>query len=266
MALVHADSFVYNNISSESFNLMIAYSEPQEQITTGLSLSISQGDTNKERSIPNFYGATYNASALTFSFQIYHKDASPFTDEESAAINRWLSQTEYKPLYFNDKMFGSKYVYYAIFTEITDMVYNGISGKQLTFVCNSSFAYTRPKKLKYSIDSQSTFDIINQSDDGIYYPVIDIQTNTGVRITNETDGKYLLISKPFNGTIDNEKMMIFDNDHKILPLSRLGWTLNQSSPTLFYWLRLLQGKNTITISGKCDITFTMSFPRKVGLV
>ena len=262
MSLVHADGFVYDNLSSEMFGLMMAYSESQEQFNTGLSLDVSQGETNFERYRPNYYGAKYKTQSLGYSFQIYKKDKTPFTIEESRAINRWLSQKEFKPLTFNDTKFGSNYVYYAIFTEIVDMVYDGINGKQLTFVCDSSYAYTPTVNKSFHVKDSFIY-LFNSSDEEAFYPTFEIKPcGTDIVITNETDnGNSMFISKEFQGAINCELMMPMINN-KIVPLSKLGWKDNDK----LYWLKLLYGKNKLIFSGECDITFKLSFPRKVGLV
>lgn len=269
MGLVHARSFVYNGISSERFNLVLGYSQAPETFNTGLDVSLSQGESNTERTTPNLYGVTPTAQNLTAPIEIFKKDSSEFSIEESRAINNWLCQDGYKQLFFKDEKFGSNIVYNAIFTEIEDIVYNGINGKKLTFVCDSAYGYTMPVNRTYTVTGSQKITIVNTSDAGIYYPLFKIKTDDDVIITNETDNnKQMFISHNFNGYIDAERMMVYNVNKKIVPLSKLGWNFNlkTSSPTSIYWLRLMKGRNILNIKGDCEIQFTFSFPRKVGLV
>ncbi|MDE5717490.1 MAG: hypothetical protein K2I53_07735, partial [Lachnospiraceae bacterium] len=74
--------------------------------------------------------------------------------------------------------------------------------------------------------------------------------------------------------VDNAQMKLIDlNDcSRLIPFHEVGWTTQYSSYVSsndtymesIYWLRLIQGTNTIRITGDCEVTFIFEFPRKAG--
>lgn len=238
-----------------------------------------QGDTNMERHIANQYGARYSAP-LSHSFDIFHPDGSVFSSSESHAINQWLSQDTYHPFYVIDDTDASEnYIYYAIFTEITDFAYNGLNGKHVTMMCNSSFGYTQPITKSYTVNGEKTVKLLNQSDDGDYYPTVQIiapkNYNGSVKLKNTANDKdvvtYTLndidvVNERKILNIDTERGLITDGNNKLIPLYKLGISCNSKLLPL-YWFHLYPARNTIQITTDAEVIvkMTFSFPRKVGL-
>lgn len=71
--------------------------------------------------------------------------------------------------------------------------------------------------------------------------------------------------------INTRNMTITDESGNLIPAYKIGWDDNYST-TLpdsttssdIYWLKLLEGLNTLKISGLCSIKVKCEFPRKVG--
>lgn len=277
MAYINARSFVYDGISSESFDLCMGWLKDnnEQDLQTGLDVELKRGDMNMFRTRPNHYGEVYN-DTLSFEFIIFPKRKQTFTYSESAEINKWLRKSNtYKRLRFNDN--ESEFInFQAVCTKIVDIVRNGLNAKQLTFVCDSPFGYMEEikKVLTTTGSSPKDYKIYNLSDNGIYYPRVKITVLTSyngtVTVKNVEDDKTLTVKfnqiPVVNGEktiiLDGEKNTITDGAGKIIPAYKIGWDNTDN----IYWVRLLENTNTIRVTGASTITLYMTFPRKVGVI
>lgn len=267
MAYLDVESFNYDGVSSDSYNLKIGWFEGDldNDTSTGLTIELKRGDMNMVRTEPNQYGAVYT-DTLTFEFAVINKDKAAFTKEESHKLNAWLrGSNTYKKLIFQDNSYQT-IVYYAVCTDIVDVVYNGVNGKKLTFVCNSPFGFMPKSHKRVLVNGSAIVKLNNMSDKGVYFPTIKIIADIGttVRIINQTDNNQstsITFNQMTGNTIiiNGEKSTITDGNGKILPAYAIGWSAED-----IYWTRMLQGRNTFEVVGNCDITFEMEFPRKVG--
>ena len=274
MGLLNARTFTYNNVSSEVFGLVIGYfGGTDEEIITGLETELDRGEMNMVRSIPQMYGTTYTET-LKIEFDVFHCNGETISFEDSRAINRWLHGSKtFTKLTFNDGIPESIH-YYAICTNITDVVAgNGLTGKKLEFQCNAPYGFSTKKSMKIDLNGEDTeTTIINQSDEGNYYPTVRLDnTDSGeIQITNVTAGKSFTIDFTNIEQIGEYKTVILDGalcrisdaNGKLLPLYKIGWDENTS----LSWPELVPGKNKIIISGNGTATITCEFPRKVGLI
>lgn len=286
MAYLKTDSFVFNGICSEHFNLAVGWFEDSPEFKTGLTNSVEKGEINFSKNEANQYGVSYS-DVITFSFAVLHKDGSDFTYEEARSINNWLQGSNvYQKLHFNDE--SPEFInYYAVCTDIEDIIYSGVNGKKIVFTCNSPFGYTGEIKKRLSVSSESEFSLFNSSDEGIYYPKIVIEVDKTytdkVVIENITDKKSMTIDfkdVTANDTnkkiiIDNKKSIITDSNNTLLPFYQLGWGDNYSSVVTdtsigsidyIYWIRLLKDINKMKVKGNCNILFSCEYPRKVGVI
>lgn len=283
MGYLNTCTFNFDGVSSDQYNLAIGWTSSEDEIETGLELEIIKGEVNSVRHRANQYGVNY-ASVLPIDFIIFHRDMTPFTQAESRAINRWLYTETYKPLRFNSAE-TENITYQVICTNITDCVWNGHNGKHLTFECDSPFGYTPEQRVTINAESgEAEKNIFNMSDDGDYYPAIEIicaadYTNK-VEITNVTDDEQTMtidfanitaINDEKKITVDTSKMMVIDANNKPIPAYKLGWeiTLNPDEPIQHmdkYWFHLVQGNNKVRVKGNSKIRVICQFPRKVGVV
>ena len=267
MAYLDVKSFNYDGISSDTFNLGIGWFEGdlENDTSTGLGVELKRGEMNMVRTEPNQYGAIYN-DTLTFEFAIFDKNNISFTAEQSHALNKWLRKSNvYKKLVFYDDKYQTS-IFYAVCTEVVDAVYNGVNGKKLTFVCNSPFGFAPKSKRKETVVGSKTFVVNNLSDQGVYYPTLTITSSDGneVSVKNESDDDQTMTVTFDNVSnnkiiIDSKRCTLTDDEGKIVPAYKVGWTAES-----IYWPRLIEGKNTFTITGNCEIVFELEFPRKVG--
>lgn len=289
MSFLNAHSFVFNGISSDNFNLVICWVNKEIDVSTnGLKKSLQKGELNNSRYISNVYGASIDEN-ISFTFDIAKKDFTSFTKEESIEINAWLTQPNTpKLLHFNDYEIPS-IDYYAVCTNIDDIIINGRNAKTITFETNSPFGFMSEITKRYIVSGSATITIDNPSDtmDGIYYPEIKLTTKNAVTIENDTEHKSVTftpsdIEKDENGNyvmyINNRTNVIKDKNEIPISFSKLGWNVDYKSEIkslnktnskyidYIYWVRFVKGINKISIYGDCTIEFKYRFPRKVGCV
>lgn len=285
MSFLDAKSFVYNGVSSDSYNLLLCWMDDKPNITmNGLKRNIEVGSLNNVRLKTNTYGITYDGN-IEFTFYIIKKDGSNFSKQESISLNNWLTDpTTPKLLYFNDYSIPSVH-YYAVCIEIEDKFINDHNGKKIVFQTNSPFGFMEPISKKISVSGEHIFKIHNLADTitGIYYPTIHITSysNNDIIVENISDHKSMTInlsemelnlSEKKEIWIDSAKMQVIDKNKNLVPFWKLGWNDDYKSYVSsindyikkIYWLRLIRGINQIKVTGDCEITFTFEFPRKVG--
>lgn len=277
LALLNSCSFFYDNQDSGLYNLAICYFDGIDADNeSGLSVELQRGEFNMVRSELNQYGAI-PTDTLRFEFAVMKRDYSNFTFEESRAINNWLrGSNTYKLLRFNDDS-PETINYYAVCTNIVDVVISGHVGKKLTFVCNSPFGYTAKyqQKVRATTENPKTISLYNSSDIGIYYPTITVQTAADyedtVSLINVTDNnKTAVLSMADITPVKNSKTVIIDGKNTeitdangvIIPAYKIGWDNLDN----IYWFRLMPNRNSITIAGDCMVSIAMEFPRKTGII
>lgn len=288
MSFLDADSFIFDSQSSDSYNLMMCWINDTADISAnGLRRTIDSGSVNHVRLKTNNYGVSFEGN-IEFSFYIIKKDETPFTRQESIAVNRWLTgPTVPRALYFNDNAIPSLH-YYAVCTEIEDKVFLEHHAKRLVLKTNSPFGFTDPVEKRFLVTGAEIFSMDNIADtvNGIFYPriLLSAKSADAIVIENVSDQKSVTLSIPEtfptdslgNRTllIDSAQMKLLDvnNGSRLVPFHEVGWTTQYSSYVSsidkymesIYWFRLIQGTNTIKITGDCKADFIFEFPRKAG--
>lgn len=288
MSFLDADSFIFDSQSSDSYNLMMCWIDDTANISAnGLRRTIDSGGTSHVRLKTNNYGVSFDGN-IEFSFYVIKKDETPFSRQESMAVNRWLTaSTVPKALYFNDNAVPSLH-YYAVCTEIEDKVFLEHQAKRLVFRTNSPFGFTDPVEKRFHVTGEEVFSVDNLADtvNGIFYPriLLSAKSADGIVIENMSDQKSVTYSvseaippdSSGNRTllIDNAQMKLLDvnSGNRLVPFHEVGWTTQYSSYVSsidsymesIYWFRLIPGTNTVKITGDCEVTFIFEFPRKAG--
>ncbi|MDE6406451.1 MAG: hypothetical protein K2M20_12465 [Lachnospiraceae bacterium] len=287
MSFLDADSFTFDGQNSDSYNLMMCWIDETANVSAnGLRRSINSGETNHVRLKTNNYGVSFDGN-IEFSFYVIKRDETPFTRQESMAVNRWLTGSSVpRALYFNDNAVPSLH-YYAVCTEIEDKVILEHQAKKLVFKTNSPFGFTDPVEKRFLVAGGEVFSIDNLADtvSGIFYPriLLSARAADAVVIENMSDRKSVtfrlgLVPPDDSGNrsilVDSAQMKLLDlNDgSRLIPFHEVGWTTQYSSYVSsidsymesIYWFRLIRGTNTIRITGDCEVTFIFEFPRKAG--
>lgn len=285
MSFLTGKSFVFNGINSEDYNVIIGWVESEPDVSTnGLTREVQKSPTNRKKLKDNVYG-TNTTEPIIFNFSIVRIDDTEITREESIRINQWLTSSPLPQLLkFND---CESYMlhYYAICTQIKDIVIGGkLIGKELIFTTNSPYAFMTKVEKTFDITDSHTFYINNTADsyDGYFYPIVTITTTSNnIVIENITDKKSVTldlttVATNTNGNkvikLDCENMKILDTNGKLIYASDLGWNTeyqsyvssNDSYMNNIYWLRLLKGMNQIKVTGTCTFKIECEFSRKAG--
>lgn len=284
MSFLSAKSFVYNKKSSEDFNLLIAWTDDINVSENGLHIDLKK-TPNKSKLNTNIYGVERNENII-FDFTIFHKDFSEIQRIQSIQINEWLtSSSTPKLLMFNDNDSYPLH-YYAICTNIDDIVIGGkLIGKHINFETNSSFSFSE-KNLKTCVVNGSNQLSINNTTNSyeiIIYPKIIIETTSAspIIIENITEKKSVTIKTdnitPMgNGNkfilLDSLNMSILDKENRLIPAYKIGWENNYKSYVScidryinnIYWVRIIKGMNKLKVTGNCKIMIEYEIPRKAG--
>lgn len=267
------DYFIFNNINSENYNIVIGNDNAIEDVSFGLNRSIIKSEVNKYREKINVLGTT-NDEPISFEFIMLKNPcigiSSYFTTEELRQVLGWITSPYYPCLFKwgNKKDGDSQYEYFGIFTQVSSFSKgDDVYGIKVKFETNSSYAYSPILEKTFNIVNSSDFELINNSDNyyDYIYPTVEITPNfTGeLTIKNVTDGeKSITISVLQNNTItiDCEKFKISDVAG-IVDLYDLGIR----DVDYIYWIRLLNGSNVFSVIGDADITFKYRECYKLGI-
>lgn len=269
------DSFTYNNVSSDNYNLILCSFETSDTTPLGLSRSINKGETNNYRYKPNHLGVAYS-DVLTFDITVMKdpcgvlsQDDLYFSRSEIREITAWLTSPKTPKLFHIDDDEDDYVDYYGLVTDITANSIEKIYSLTFTFTCDSPFAYS--KEYIHSVVNSSTstgtnytLTVTNDELDDYIYPILEITaSSTGqVFLENVTDNSGQLIIQCKNKNtvyIDCQRLIIYDVAG-IIDYEDLGL----EDVDNFYWFRLLNGKNEIRLVGDATVKIKYREVRKVG--
>ena len=258
----YASSFVYDDESSEFYNLRIA--------NLGDSESSNQGNGSVDfieefvfrKPIPYFYGVHYN-SKLVFPVSLFSEDE--ITALDASYIQNWLfGQLDYKRLSIIQGDMDNFY-FNCIFTDPKIIrIGNVIRGFEANVVCDSQFAYNYPTTITYNYavaPCGSTIIFYNNSHyKGYLYPEMTFTMSTGsaIYISNAEDNDRLF---SFDGLTLDETITINNN----LGIIKSSAGYRRLSKFNKNFLRFVPGINTLTLTGDISqLTFTYQFLRRIS--
>lgn len=258
----YAESFVYDGLPSEFYNLRIA--------NLGESNSSNSGNGTVEiideyifrKPVPYFYGVHYN-SKLSFPVSIFSPDE--ITAIDASYIQDWLmGQLSYKQFAVIQPDMVSFY-FNSIFTDPSIVrVGNVIRGFECTCLCDSQFAWNYPATKTYNYSNPSGEAIVfhnNSHYKGYLYPQMTFTMNASggdLSITNATDGNREFL---FEGLSAYEVITV-NNELGIIESSSGARRLSKFNKN---FLRFLPGINTLSLTGNISqLTLTYQFMRRVS--
>lgn len=261
-----ACEFIFDGVSSADYGLMLYDIASVSDSDASFATAEIQEETLPSQSKPFFYTATRNKPLefnLTFGVNMDRiDDNEPLTKAEISSIARWLCRDEYKVLTI-EQADMSEFFYRCIITELSPTSVNGAAWALSASVrCDAPHAY-RLKQI-YNINASSgsgNLTIHALHDNGRYYsPVITIIPSEAgtISVKNEADdGRVFkldnLPSDIGKIEIDCAKGLITStNEKNIYPYCN------------FRFLRLLQGNNTIAVTGACEVEIACEYPAFIG--
>ena len=245
--------------------MRIAWFDTPETEVFSMEREIIRGEPNSIRRSPNQYGVSYTSIPISLGIA---KDPCYGIDmeisyDESRAINKWLAGTGlYQDLIFD----GVDDVYHVVCTRITDVTYGGRDGKLIEFESNSPYAFSKSKtEVVPIVDSPTTLRIFNNTDDtSDYYPIWHIKAiDSYIKIENLEDNSLCELNFATLGTneiiLDGQHFRVTDKNGVVIPFYKMNWDHAQ-------WPHFVPGLNNIKITGKCNLSITYHFARRVGVL
>lgn len=248
--------FTYNGIHSDTYNCILAsFGTNNEDTPFGFGGQSILEETINGENEPLLYGIHRNP--LTITLTLYSADV--WTKAKRMQVASWLLEKTYKPLISDD---DTSIVYYCMCVDSPKKIMYGneIRGIELTFRCNSAYAYTATTTLIDTVTGSKTITIDTRTSN-YKEPYKDLEieftlvgANTALSIVNTTDANRTL---SFSGLTALETIYI--NQKKKQILSSLG--LERVSKSNLTWLRLMPNVvNSLTVTGSCSITFRYKLP------
>lgn len=272
--------FIFNGKSLRDFGFIMV--NPDTNDDSGITKEILKGDITSVRPTANHYGTKYS-KPITLYFLIIknvcdNKYNLKINDDELRSVQKWLSSSKLPKLLQMQSFDGDVYEYFGIFNEISSKKVNGLVGLNLTFTCDSPFAYkTKTINIECTSSENQEKVILCDSDEleDYVYPIVYVNPQSRIfSFENKTEGRTMSFSlnKDYtNILIDCKSKRIIGDDH-VLTLSDAGVSLTEFTDynnintgiSKLYWFRLLPGYNDIKCSGDCNIQIEYKVPLKIG--
>lgn len=260
----YARNFVFDDVPSEIYGLIISSSDSGEDSSTSASSDVELVTQEVfRRYIPYYYGST-SRPVLEFDAEISTTNTE-LTAEDAALVQKWLfGQTNYKILRIVQPDMEDYYFRCFLMNPQIRRVGNIIRGFTFTIKCDAPFAWGIPKTLRYTSSStNNTHIIFNETENNFYtYPSIKINTNglsTGTfLIKNVTDNNRTFQMGKSGAYLSPGDVINIDCDLQIVTANNTPNILDTVvTPVKFF--RLLSGVNQVYISGNfisVEITYT----------
>jgi len=250
-------NFVFDGVNSEVKGLyLVRNSNGMFPLPYVSGRDIKEDYPSKARA-PYFFNIQHQQPTITLAFSTLTNDMNSNKLSELAS---WLFQDEYKEFYSED---NPDKIYYLMASNEINFMTNGNNEGYFEVQFKSKFPYALTQEEEIVIDlstntSSTTVKLYNKDNvHKYYYPEIEISVVSAapsvITFTNTSDTNRLT---SFGGYVAGE--IIYANNDRKQIISNLGTYLYDDFNK--NWLRLVQGDNKISITGKCVVTFRMQFP------
>lgn len=203
---------------------------------------------------PYHFGTQLQPQTITMAFSTLINN---MTSSKLQEIASWLFQDDYKEFYSED---NPDKRYYLIATSEINFKTNGANEGYLEVQFRSKYPYalTMAATPTYTISGSGNIVINNTSNVyRYYYPELQFTVNssspTTITFTNTTDSNRIT---SFTG-LSNGEIIYMNNQKRTLISSTGNYRYNSFNKN---WLRLIQGINTISVSGNVSVMFRTQFP------
>lgn len=261
-----ACNFTFDGISCDEYGLMLYDIGSASSSESAFATAEIQEESIPSQGKPFFYAVTREKPlefTLTFGPNMDRVDnGEHLAKPELSSIFKWLCKDNYKRLIIHQEDMAD-FFYQCIITELSPTSINGVAWALTAAVrCDAAYAYR--VKRTYTIDASSgsgtiTIDALHDNP-RYYWPLMIITPSKGgtILVKNKTDDgrMFELTDLPANVgsvTIDNDKGLITSSGGKnIYPYCNFGF------------LRLLQGRNTIAVTGASKVEISCEYPAFIG--
>jgi phage-related protein len=261
----HANTFIFDNIPSETMNLYLGEIGGSGESSTGGSNPVELSTEKIYRNpVPLFYGVE-QTPVLSFPLSMY--SPGDLDEQEYSAVAAWLfGQQEYKKLKICQNDMSD--IYFNCFLTNPQVVRlgNTIRGISCLVLCDAPWGWKESKSYSYTYDpnAYSVFErieLFNESANAYYtYPTsLIIQANVfggELSIINASDNnrEFLLSLSPNEiVSINCDTQQIISNVTEY-PLSNFN----------LEWLRLIKGWNYLTLEGNI-VSLHINYPVAVKI-
>lgn len=261
----YGSSFIFDNISSERYNLKITTPKSDETI----NISEYKSDLIKTPRRTKFYATKQRVDEpLTLTVSIYSE--TPLTRNQIDQIERWLFRTDgqFRKLRINQEDMQG-YYYYNCRLEKMEVETFGNLPYQVNCIlrCDSQYAWQNQQTRVYNITSTPYIaKFVNISSEDIMSPVYIIKCNSAngtIKIVNNQYEDVRLSTMEFTG-LQNGEILTLDTEHGIITSNlRTNGLLD-----LFVYpnfMKLPRGVNEFTITGNIsEFKLVYENGRKIG--
>ena len=267
---MYCTDFEYDNKKLSDYDMMIGAlngSGGSEIVSSGADIVFNQICPSGSGFF-NLYSSAYQ-EPFTTTFQVMKNPCKCrgkyyLSPMEVSHIQRWLCQKNYNRF----KIFQEGYEdihWNAVFSSRQVMLNGHIAGLELTLYTDAPYAYLDQMKYAFHCTKNVPGTLYDTSDElgSIYPDVLIIINEPGIfKLENSMDNKVTEIRNVISGeaiTIHGRNQTISSSnpDHKIF--SDFNWFFPRIINTY------QNNRNAFTASLECDVTFTYSPIRKVGL-
>lgn len=272
-----ATDFIFDGKRASDYGLMIvSINSNNENVASGGDMEYSVAKTpNSDRF--TFYGSQFN-NVLTWNISVV-KDpcqcVSPsISAYEESEIAKWLMKTDgYRWFQFDQE--GHENIYYKVYINIIpNQIAGSTIGFDLTITSDCAYGFSNIITKQATINASNPFKFyVDNNINNYVYPIVTIQRNIlseNSTLDNNiidnsqetTDDFYIYNANDVEQNINNDKVSQFkniniekvtmDSDNEIIT----GIVPNQFN---WYFLRLLNGKNTIVTNSESNIGIKIEY-------
>ncbi len=247
-------NFIYDNIASHTVGLVIGLLDPSPISNKNTYGSVEVlFDRAGNNSLPFYYGTT-KPESLIIPAEVYNKHGLYYEQYEIEAIEKWLFN-KHSPRILSLLSPGKSNISYECWLAGSTRIINAdtrVIGWSFDIICTSAYALGDEVEVIYECPNQeNTFKYFNLSNINDYCrPELKIElldNTTFFRIDNQQDPNNPMI---LSNLLPNDIITV-DCKNEIFYSEKNDNILNKSN---FNFLRLVDGCNNLSISGKTKVT------------
>jgi len=269
------DSFTFDNISSDRFNLKITTPETKSTI----NISNYKSNLIKTNRQSKFYATRQTVDEpLILEVSIFSENGVPLTRSQLDQIENWLFRPDgkFRKLRINQEDMKGYYYNCRLQKLEAETYANNIFVLNCLMECDSIFIWQNPQTRVYTINSTPyVAKFVNISSENLMSPTYQItvgvvnglmkieSTGRTIKIVNSNITDESQNTMEFIGLLDNEVLTI-DTEHEIITSNmRTSGLLDLFTNINF--MKLPKGNNTFTITGDIvELKINYQNGRKVG--